>query len=1004
MTGVNRYAGPFQETDVHPVPADKKLSKDWVDSLFARGSKTVYRKSGNELRYIGMPVGGLFCGTVYLGGDGKLWLWDILNENKEGILSKRIEWKDGTWAKSNTIGSRDGASYVEPNLQYSPFDQGFSIAVSGVTKQLRASDWKEVTFSGQYPIGEIEFTDPASPVKVKQTSYSPFIPLDVESSSLPLTVCEFEVENLTGKSIEVELKGWLQNAVCLNSRPSNRKRKSEAVSSAKFKGVFHSIDEPVVNQPTRPDQVLEDFEGDTYGNWEVTGTAFGSRPIKLSEVPGYQGNLRAKGSGVANTHASAPGQDIGAKDAQIGTLTSPEFTISRNYLAFLIGGGKNSVEVGLSLLIDGKRVRTASGRDNNAMSQAAFDVSEFENKKARIEIYDRAVGAWGNVGVDQIVLTDVDPSAKEVEKQPDFGSMSLIVLGGGESWVGEKKSTAATAPMNENLTGWATKKLTIPAHGRQTAVFAIAWHFPNSNLDVPGAEQGRHYAKKFKNAFAVAKSFADRHQELSSKTKLWRDCWYDSSLPFWFLDRTMANTSILATTTCHKFATGRFWAWEGIGCCAGTCTHVWHYAQAVGRLFPEIERNHRLGVDFGVGFDAASGTVRHRGEGTGPAIDGQAGRILGVYREHQMSSSDDFLKKIWPNVKKSLDFMIAKEDENHLLHGAQENTLDAAWFGEIAWISSLYAAALKAGSEMAKVVGDDAASQSLLGRFEKTKAAIESRLFNGEYFIQIPEPGREKSLGTYQSCHIDQVHGQSWAWQVGLGRVLDRDKTVSALRALYKYNFAPDVGPFRAKNREGRAYAIRGDGGLIMSTNPKGLPNPYGNVADWQYGYFNECMSGFEHQAASHMIAEGLTLEGLTVTRAINDRYSAKLRNPYNEIECSDHYSRAMASYGSYITLTGFELDGPRGHMGFVPRIAVSKCAFTAPAGWGHFTRDGKVCGIELLYGSLTLKTLRVKGGFSSVKVSGRKATVFSEGPTSLVTFEKPVILKAGQKLRIVLS
>ena len=52
----------------------------------------------------------------------------------------------------------------------------------------------------------------------------------------------------------------------------------------------------------------------------------------------------------------------------------------------------------------------------------------------------------------------------------------------------------------------------------------------------------------------------------------------------------------------------------------------------------------------------------------------------------------------------------------------------------------------------------------------QTQAALESQLYNGEYFIQKPEPGRERTLGTYETCHIDQVHGQSWAWQVGAGR------------------------------------------------------------------------------------------------------------------------------------------------------------------------------------------------------------------------------------------
>src|SRR5205085_4980758 len=124
-------------------------------------------------------------------------------------------------------------------------------------------------------------------------------------------------------------------------------------------------------------------------------------------------------------------------------------------------------------------------------------------------------------------------------------------------------------------------------------------------------------------------------------------------------------------------------------------------------------------------------------------------------------------------------------------------------------------------SEFARLCGE---------KHAQSRHAIETELFNGEYFIQKPEPGRERTLGTYETCHIDQVHGQSWAWQVGLGRVLDREKTVSALKALYKYNFTPDVGPFKSKNRPGRPYAIAGDGGLIMSTNPKETEHAYGNV------------------------------------------------------------------------------------------------------------------------------------------------------------------------------
>src|SRR5438046_14720 len=83
-------AGPFQIADfTHSAfPADKKFDLEWIKSLYERGSSTTYLKSKNELRYIGMPVGGICCGTLYLGGDGRLWLWDIFNQNPLGAAPK----------------------------------------------------------------------------------------------------------------------------------------------------------------------------------------------------------------------------------------------------------------------------------------------------------------------------------------------------------------------------------------------------------------------------------------------------------------------------------------------------------------------------------------------------------------------------------------------------------------------------------------------------------------------------------------------------------------------------------------------------------------------------------------------------------------------------------------------------------------------------------------------------------------------------------------------------
>ena len=75
---------------------------------------------------------------------------------------------------------------------------------------------------------------------------------------------------------------------------------------------------------------------------------------------------------------------------------------------------------------------------------------------------------------------------------------------------------------------------------------------------------------------------------------------------------------------------------------------------------------------------------------------------------------------------------------------------------------------------------------------------------------------------------------------------------MSALQALWKYNYMPDVGPYIKKHPGGRFYALAGDGGMVMNTNPRNEENPYGNAKAWQVGYFNECMSGFDTSSGSH--------------------------------------------------------------------------------------------------------------------------------------------------------
>jgi len=1014
-------AGPFEAADFEKlVPRDKKLSPEWVRSLTDRGEPTAYR--GAELATIGMPVGGIGAGQVYLGGDGTLWHWDIFNR----------------------LRPTGDANYAHPPRPDSPFRQGFAIRVSrdggakGEARPLDHRGFPDITFMGQYPIGRVEYRDEALPVAVTLEAFSPFIPLNADDSSLPATILSYTVKNTGSQRVEVEIAGWLENAVGLDTGGGSPLiRRSRVRRFAGLTCLECSAEAPPESEarPPRADVGFDDFEAETYEGWTATGTAFGAGPIEAAKMPGYQGEVGAHGKRLVNTHNARQGEDVARGDAHTGTLTSRPFVIDRPFINFLIGGGDHKGKTCLNLLVDGKPVLSATGRRQNRLAPASFDVRAWQGRTARLQIVDDAAGEWGNVGVDRIVFSDRPAAAVlPLRDRPDHGTMALALIGAGEG----VRATAAlpddrvppgvfagdaveeeARPFGKPLVGSIGRTLALRPGEAATVTFVIAWHFPNLRLDGLTTE-GRWYATKFPSAVAVAEFVSHHFDRLAGQTRLWRDTWYDSTLPHWFLDRTFLNASILATSTCYRFGTGRFYGWEGVGCCPGTCTHVWHYAQAVARLFPELERDTRERVDLGLAFDPKTGIVDHRGEfHAGEAVDGQAGVVLRCYREHQMAADDAFLRRNWPHIKAAIQRLIDKDgDADGILEGPQHNTLDAAWFGVIPWLSGLYHAALRAGEELARERGDAAFAGRCRAIFEAGRAKLDARTWKEEYgyFVQVPDPTHLDAVGSFAGCAIDQVLGQGWADQVGLGPVMAPAHVRGALAALWRYNFTPDVGPYRAAHKAGRWYALAGEGGLLMVTHPFGPGPTFTGKADaWSAMYFNECMTGFEHQVAGQMIGAGMLTEGLAIERTIHDRYHPARRNPWNEVECGDHYARAMASHGVFLAACGFAAHGPKGHIGFAPRISPAdfRAPFTTAEGWGTFAqaiRPGRlIATIRPKSGHLRIKTVALElpegaeAGAIEVTSGGEAlpATLAQDGRRVLVTLGAEARVEAGQAIEL---
>jgi hypothetical protein len=606
--------------------------------------------------------------------------------------------------------------------------------------------------------------------------------------------------------------------------------------------------------------------------------------------------------------------------------------------------------------------------------------------------------------------------------------MALATLGpGGEAQLSlSTTSLAGEVDPTVKERGTVARRVELAPGGEGEVVFVVAWHFPNPwrerMLFLPDvAKRKRHYAAAFQGAEAVARYVAKEHAWLASATRVWRDTWYESTLPHWFLDRTFASVSTLATATSLRLDDGRFYGTDGVYCGRGTSTSVWQHAQAPARLFPALERDQRERVDLGLAFHEDTGQIDHRGEAERElALDGQAGTILRVWREHTCSADDAFLRRVYPRAKKALECLLARDaDRDGVLDGPRD-ARRGAWSGSVPGLSSSYLAAVRAGEAMAEELGDAPFAARCRAVREAGARALVTRFFDGEYFADAPDPARPGVGGIGKGCAIDQVSGQAWALEVGLGRILPERETRAALDALWRYNFAPDVGPYREYMRDkvpgGRSLALSGEAGLLTCTWPKGGHEVAAGDTSGTAGAVNECQTGLEHRVAAHMLWEGMIEKGMAVERAVHDRYHPAKRNPYNEVECGDHHARAMASYGVYLAACGFELHGPKGHLGFAPRLGADyfRAAFVAAEGWGSYAQEiaedkALRALVEVRYGRLRLRTLRIGHvGFAvasraMVRLGERElaCTLANEPGSFLLRFAEDVLVEAGQGIVI---
>lgn len=501
------------------------------------------------------------------------------------------------------------------------------------------------------------------------------------------------------------------------------------------------------------------------------------------------------------------------------------------------------------------------------------------------------------------------------------------------------------------------------------------------------------YSSRFKDVYDVAKYWKNNYNNLYQKSASFRDAFFSSTLPAEVLEAVAANLTILKSPTVLRQYDGRLWNWEGCnddkGCCHGSCTHVWNYAQALPHLFPALERSLRH-TEFCENQDIDGHQAFRANLPISPlshdfyaAADGQLGGIMKVYREWRISGDRDWIRKMYPMVKSSMDYCISTWDPRHkgVLEEPHHNTYDIEFWGADGMCTSFYLGALKAISEIGNSLKKDVSFYKSL--FNKGKKFMEEKLYDGEYFIQdiqwtglnAPDPVKasEKSMGgkyseealailkqegpKYQygkGCLSDGVLGGWIARMCGLEEPLDVQKTTSHLLAVHKYNLKKDLSDH--VNPQRPSYALGNEGGLLLCSWPKG------GMLSLPFVYSNEVWTGIEYQVASHLMLMGQVKEGLEIVRTCRDRYDGRIRNPFNEYECGHWYARAMASYGLLQGLTGVRFDAVDQTLYIDSKVGDFISFISTENGFGTISlKDGKPS-LQIAHGNITVKKVMVSG------------------------------------------
>ncbi|MBI9070182.1 MAG: hypothetical protein JEY94_01205 [Melioribacteraceae bacterium] len=536
------------------------------------------------------------------------------------------------------------------------------------------------------------------------------------------------------------------------------------------------------------------------------------------------------------------------------------------------------------------------------------------------------------------------------------------------------------------------------AHNAPTIQESVEWNNKEdySVIQKVTKKIGNYYNNFFNTSLDVADYMVKNRDDLQNRTNSFFNDFYSSDLDQWFLEQISSNLNTFRTSSTFN-KKGQFGIREGLSADKSwgpniTSDVTYYGSSSIITLFPSLQlssmRAHKSvqqpngDIAHGLAYDmdyTQNGTwgVSHR-------VDLVGNYIQMVVRDYLWTDDNEFIKEMWPSLKKAFDFGINQWDTNNDnmpdMHGIMSSYDNFPMNGLASYIQSQWLNSAKGMYEVAKVL-NDSDEEKYKEIYEDAVKLMEEHIWNGEYYVLANDYTGDK--GVDKGILTDQAIGQWMAHQSGFGSLLKPERVRLALNKILEVSYKPSFG---LRNCTWPEYPE------LFPIHESGL---------W-VDQANSCWTGVELAFASFLMYEDMYDEAMKVTKTVDDRYR-KNGLYFDHQEFGGHYLRPMSAWGILNGALGLAIRN--NNYIFSPCIPKDnyKVLFAYNNGTAFFSKKMDEVALEVRSGEMKINSIslpmEIIKAVKGICVDGKKQEFQLKG--NVMRFNNTIIIEEGSTLTI---